>query len=53
VVGFMAGAPLLVLALVADQLLGPIVSRSGSSNAYRVLARKPVHVPAEDRSMRG
>ena len=34
-------APVFVLAAVADTLSGPIVSRTGGSNAFRVLARAP------------
>jgi len=34
-------APVFVLAAVVDTLSGPIVSRTGGSNAFRVLARAP------------
>ncbi|MCG6493957.1 class I SAM-dependent methyltransferase [Kitasatospora sp. A2-31] len=36
----LAGAPLLIAAMLLDRLLAPIAGRTGHSNAYRLLARR-------------
>ncbi|MBP0454833.1 class I SAM-dependent methyltransferase [Kitasatospora sp. RG8] len=36
----LAGAPLLVAAMLLDRLLAPVAGRTGFSNAYRLLARR-------------
>ncbi|MDH6115078.1 SAM-dependent methyltransferase [Kitasatospora sp. MAP12-15] len=38
---FLAGAPVLLLAALADRLLAPLAGRTGLANAYRLLARRP------------
>jgi SAM-dependent methyltransferase len=39
-------APLFIVAVTLDGLLGPILSRTGASNSFRVLARAPTPAPA-------
>jgi hypothetical protein len=47
-----AAAPLLVMAAVLDRVLAPVLSRGGSSNSFRVLARRPVEVYGRSTGLR-
>lgn len=43
---FVAGAPALLLAALADRLLARVAGPAGLANAYRLLARKDVDAPS-------